>query len=401
MRLLKIGRDASCDIVLYSEGVSSLHAELTLLNNGDIQLEDKGSRNGTFVMNQPIKPGKPVNIRRGDAVRFADVELQWSQVPMPEDNSAYKAIYGIGSHFNNDIQISGNTVSRYHATIKVGRDGKVYIVDHSKNGTTIDGHKIASNVPTRIKKSSAVVCGGVPVNLKASAIQWPSESWKMILGVAASLLVLVGVGFGLYSVLGNSGKPSMKALEKATACVFEQYYIQVTYKDDPFVGKIASWPEKWTFGIDSKGNLSLGTPGSTISPLGARGTAFFISKDGEMGTNRHIALPWEYLTDNFGYKVDLFGTRLTSAQISANAGSELYVISEGYEANNAGQFATEWAVFKKSGLEMDDGVQQYEFEFFANDMEYSYDIDVATGNILSREAEAMDAEDYQEMEALQ
>ena len=59
------------------------------------------------------------------------------------------------------------------------------------------------------------------------------------------------------------------------------------------------------------------------------------------------------------------------------------------------------AVFKKSGLEMDDGVQQYEFEFFANDMEYSYDIDVATGNILSREAEAMDAEDYQEMEALQ
>lgn len=298
MRLLKIGRDASCDIVLYSEGVSSLHAELTLLNNGDIQLEDKGSRNGTFVMNQPIKPGKPVNIRRGDAVRFADVELQWSQVPMPEDNSAYKAIYGIGSHFNNDIQISGNTVSRYHATVKVGRDNKVYIVDHSKNGTTIDGHKIASNVPTRIKKSSAVVCGGVPVNLKASAIQWPSESWKMILGVAASLLVLVGVGFGVYSVLGNSGKPSMKALEKATACVFEQYYIQVTYKDDPFVGKIASWPEKWTFGIDSKGNLSLGTPGSTISPLGARGTAFFISKDGEMGTNRHIALPWEYLTDD-------------------------------------------------------------------------------------------------------
>ena len=59
------------------------------------------------------------------------------------------------------------------------------------------------------------------------------------------------------------------------------------------------------------------------------------------------------------------------------------------------------AVFKKSGLEMDDGVQQYEFEFFANDMEYSYDIDAATGNMLSREAEAMDAEDYQEMEALQ
>ena len=132
MRLLKIGRDASCDIVLHSEKVSSLHAEITLMNSGDIMLEDKGSRNGTFIMNQAIKPGKPVNVRRGDAIRFADVELQWSQLPPPEDNSAFRAIYGIGSHFNNDIQISGGTVSRYHATIKVGKDNKVYIVDHSK-----------------------------------------------------------------------------------------------------------------------------------------------------------------------------------------------------------------------------------------------------------------------------
>lgn len=139
MRLLKIGRDSSCDIVLQSAKVSSLHAELTLLNNGDITVEDKGSHNGTFIMNQPIKPGKPVKVRRGDAIRFADVELQWSQVPMPEDNSAYRAIYGIGSHFNNDIQISGATVSRYHATIKQGKDGKIYLFDHSKNGTTVDG----------------------------------------------------------------------------------------------------------------------------------------------------------------------------------------------------------------------------------------------------------------------
>ena len=142
MRLLKIGREAGNDIVLHSDKVSSLHAEITLLDSGDIQLEDKNSRNGTYIMNQRIAPGKPVNIRRGDAVRFADVELQWSQIPMPEDNSAYKAIYGIGSNFQNDLQISGATVSRYHATIKIGRDKKVYIVDHSKNGTTVNSVKI-------------------------------------------------------------------------------------------------------------------------------------------------------------------------------------------------------------------------------------------------------------------
>ena len=300
MRLLKIGRDASNNIVLHSEKASSLHAEITLMDNGDIMLEDKGSHNGTFIQNRPIKPGVPVSIRRGDAIRFADVELIWSQVPMPEDNSAYKAIYGVGSHLNNDIQITGDTVSRYHATIKVGKDNKVYIFDHSKNGTTVDGRKIQPNTPVRIKKSSAIVCGRVPLNLQGpnSPIDWPIVWHKYLIAVVA-VLFLIGIGFGVSKLLDGGGKQSIKSLEKATACVFEQYYIQVTYKDDPFVGRINGWPDKWIFGIDGNGNLALGTTtGISISPLGARGTAFFISKDGELGTNRHIAMPWDYLSDD-------------------------------------------------------------------------------------------------------
>ena len=60
MRLLKIGRDASCDIGLHSVLVSALHAEIVLMDSGDIMLEDKGSRNGTYIMNQRIQPGKSV-----------------------------------------------------------------------------------------------------------------------------------------------------------------------------------------------------------------------------------------------------------------------------------------------------------------------------------------------------
>lgn len=297
MRLLKIGRDASCDIVLHSDKVSTLHAELTLLNSGDITIEDKGSRNGTFIMNQPIKPGKPVSVRRGDAIRFADVELQWSQVPMPEDNSAYKGVYGIGSHFNNDVQISGQTVSRYHATVKQGRDGKVYIFDHSKNGTTVDGVKIPSNNAYRIKKSSSIVCGGVPVNLAQSLPNiWPSSTWKYIVSIAASIILLVGIGFGTYELL-PSRTPSLQSLEKATARVYETYYIEVKFKDDPFIGRINGWPEKWVFGLNEEGKITLETlSGKETSPLGAVGTAFFISKEGELGTNRHVACPWVNLT---------------------------------------------------------------------------------------------------------
>ena len=295
MKLLKIGRDMSNDIVLQSNRVSSLHAEITLLDSGDIQLEDKGSSNGTYVMNQPIAPGKPVNIRRGDAVRFADVELQWSQVPMPEDNSAYKGIYGVGSNFNNDIQISGATVSRYHATVKQARDGKMYIVDHSKNGTTVDGVKIQKDVPYRIKKNSSVVCGGVPVDL--SRLPWKSSAGKTVLAIAASVIVLAGITFGLIKLLGGgSSNPSIKALTNATAQVYGTFFVDVTVEDDPFIGKINGWPSTWVFGVDSDGDLALQTLNSStdIEPLGYSGTAFFISDKGELGTNRHIALPWEY-----------------------------------------------------------------------------------------------------------
>ena len=97
MRLLKIGSSPDCDIVLNSRKVSYLHAELIMLNNGDILLEDKGSTNGTFVNNQLVRQGASVTVRRGDLIRFGDTELQWSAVPQPTNNSMFKKIYGIGS----------------------------------------------------------------------------------------------------------------------------------------------------------------------------------------------------------------------------------------------------------------------------------------------------------------
>ena len=322
MRLLKIGRDASCDIVLHSEKVSSLHAEITLMNSGDILLEDKGSRNGTFIQNQAIKPGKPVNVRRGDAIRFADVELQWSQIPMPEDNSAYKAIYGIGSHFNNDIQISGGTVSRYHATIKVGKDNKVYIIDHSKNGTTVDGQKITPNNPYRIKKSSAVACGGVPINLKNTPIQWPSEAWKTILSAAASILILVGIGYGIYSffnrnktftdgelynrynrsvvmlrgvyhynvTIGDLSLDQLNAISQKLGLLNQGYYFpskiilgrdQATNRVKPFVNASGASSKEIVEFFNKNGNIGFYTA-----------TGFFISENGQLITNLHVVKPW-------------------------------------------------------------------------------------------------------------
>lgn len=336
MRLLKIGRDATCDIVMRSEKVSSLHAELTLLNSGDILLEDKGSRNGTFIMNQPIKANKPVNVRRGDAIRFADVELQWSQVPMPEDNSAYQGVYGIGSHFNNDFQISGGTVSRYHATVKHGRDGKMYIVDHSKNGTTVDGQKITPNTPYRIKKKSSVVCGGVPVDL--SRLPWPNNSWLYTLGIAACVLILLGVGFGAYKIIGISGGDG-KPWE--TTRIYDRYnssvvMIRGVYHYEVTAGSLdlseLGLPTKFLF-IDGRPQDVTNLPASVIYKYGAYdGTGFFISDDGKIVTNLHVVKPWLF-DDTVQQFEDWY--RLQFAKIAEERGAALTVLGVGAEGLSA------------------------------------------------------------------
>lgn len=297
MRLLKIGRDANCDIILHSDKASSLHAEITILNNGDILLEDKNSRNGTFVMNRPIKPGVQVNIKRGDAVRFGDVELIWDQVPMPDDLSQYKAVYGIGTSMKNDIMISGNTVSRYHATLKIDRKGNAFIQDHSKNGTTVNGAPVHNGQTVRVKRNDSVVCGGVPVNLAQFIHDNP---WPKILAVAASIAVVLVCGWAVwkYGPWNPPVSPSTtQALENASACVYGGYYYEINVKDDPFKKVLKGWPEKWYAGIDERGKLAVRMSTEDLRPFGYTGTAFFISKEGELGTNRHIAVPWEYRTD--------------------------------------------------------------------------------------------------------
>lgn len=304
MILLKVGRDTNCDIVLHSDKASALHAEITILNNGDILLEDKNSRNGTFVMNRPIKPGTQVSIKRGDAIRFGDVELIWNQIPMPEDLSKYKAVYGIGTSMRNDIQIAGNTVSRYHATLKIDRKGNAYLQDHSKNGTTVNGERLNHGQTRQVKRGDAIVCGGVPVNLYQFI---PGNGFSQIIRVAVAVAVIVVCAWGAYKYIPWNSTVSpvtMQAMENASACVYGGFYFEANIKDDPFKGIYDDWPQKWTFGFDKDGNLvnrefnvickSLLQYTGEVQPYPYSGTAFFISKDGEMGTNRHIAVPWEY-----------------------------------------------------------------------------------------------------------
>ena len=297
MRLLKIGSHPDCDIVLNSRKVSALHAEITLLDSGNILLEDKGSTNGTFVNNQPMQPGAMVPIKRGDLVRFADTELQWANIPVLMNTGEYKAIYGIGSNLRyNQIQVQGNTVSRFHATLKIDKKGRAFIEDHSMNGTTVNGKRITAHQDYRIKRSDDVVVGGVPVDLSKYLKNDLGTTILKIAGAVAAVAAVVLLAIWIPKINGGSGtNADIKTLMKATPCVIGAYYVEVTIKDNPInLVWPGIFPDKWQFGYDySSGQWDR----ESTTPCMYYGTAFFISEYGELGTNRHIAVPWEYLTD--------------------------------------------------------------------------------------------------------
>lgn len=320
MKLVTIGRSPSCTIVYNSQAVSALHAELVILNNGDILLTDKNSSNGTFVFGKPIKPETEVSIRRGDPVRFADKELNWAAIPPSENLSNYKCIYGIGSNYRNEIQLPGTAISRYHATLKITKDKKVYIEDHSTNGTTVNGVKIRSGENVRLKRKDIVLCGGEQVDI---AKYIPGSLWDKSKFIIATLATAAAVFAGFLFINPDPGpklNPSM--LIPATLYVHAKYNIVVTLDDDPFINEIEGWPREWVFGSGNNNELVLDFNGQ--APFGYSGTAFFISHNGIMGTNRHIALPWEYLDKSITELINQRMEQLKQQQLSDEENSFLY-----------------------------------------------------------------------------
>jgi len=71
------GTSVTYDLTSQEEGeirmwVSRNHAQCALLQSG-WHIADLGSRNGTFVNDHPVEPGKPHPLKVGDRVRFGQL----------------------------------------------------------------------------------------------------------------------------------------------------------------------------------------------------------------------------------------------------------------------------------------------------------------------------------------
>lgn len=110
MKIITIGRSSQCDIVLSSDGISRIHAELTLIN-GQYVYRDM-STNGTNIGGR-VYHNEKVVIAPGTTVLMANsIPLPWDkiyQILPPNINdkniqeSPTKHYYNV-EHNNNDIR---------------------------------------------------------------------------------------------------------------------------------------------------------------------------------------------------------------------------------------------------------------------------------------------------------
>ena len=299
MKILKIGSGSNCDIRLDSEYVSAYHAELLIMDNGELLLTDKDSRNGTFVKNKKISPNVEVSIKRGDLIRFADTELIWAYVPVAEDLSKYKSVINIGSNMLNNIVINNALVSRFHAVLKVDKRGKAFLQDNdSTNGTQVNGVKIQSGKSVQIKRGDNIIVGGEDITqLLSPYLPDLISFWMKIVGAVGLVAALIAIIWGIIPTNG-CGDPLSVKYKSAVVYVYAGYHYKLQFEDCPIHTDI------WNGEIDN-----------VYTPKPYNATAFFVDREGRMATNRHVAVPWEYDDPNIEKNLKISAQEFLDEQI--------------------------------------------------------------------------------------
>jgi len=88
MKTFNIGRNASNDIILNDKMVSRRHAQLIVLDNGQVIIKDLGSSNGTFVNGNKVVEW---SLKPGDIVKCGSTFVKWTQYISEGSSFGYSA----------------------------------------------------------------------------------------------------------------------------------------------------------------------------------------------------------------------------------------------------------------------------------------------------------------------
>ena len=137
MQTLSIGRDASNNIVLNDKLVSRNHAQLVIMDNGQVVIRDLGSSNGLFVNGNRIKESY---LTTGDVVKCGGAFVNWFQyIGIESNGEAATSIYKLqieqnNSNSENELleQYDLGTIFKYLLT-KIFDIGNLFKSEWNKN----------------------------------------------------------------------------------------------------------------------------------------------------------------------------------------------------------------------------------------------------------------------------
>jgi serine protease Do len=274
-----IGRSLSNDIVLPFEDVSSLHAEISLMKNGDIFIIDKRSSNGTTVNGIKIEA---IKLTSGDIVHIGDGhKIDW------ERNVCY-------SEKLDNSQ---------------GDKGKINNSD--QNDSKQEKPKIDKN------------------KYLAAAI----------VGITVMVIVISALIIKRNNLLITQKKSTNKveAVERTLPInVMERYKNSVVFLYFEYVYKLQLGDNVCILMTIDKANNKVEYYNSIINnSLSGYATGFFVSKDGKIITNQHVVFPWEYNDDADRKIIRDFGDELIAKIIANKNISDLKTIIPNYVDDNS------------------------------------------------------------------
>ena len=297
MKEITIGRSPANDIIINSPKVSSTHAVIFVEDSGEIILRDLNSTNGTFVNGKRISEAI---INSTDKVQVCDSEINWRDYLTKQGSPVSQPIQNpnsitIGRNTSNLIVFPQSDVSSFHATISKSASGVIVIQDNnSSNGTYVNGRKISShqlNVGDKVLLANKYFVEWENLYKKGPETNGrnpKTKVWIQLIGIIAVIVLCISF-FKPLSKLVND-KVFTSSID-----VNEKYKNAIVLVYQSFVYKV-NVGDKTFYLTKEEDGFKPYEEGKT-NPIQIIGTGFFVSNTGEIITNRHVAVPWEYSED--------------------------------------------------------------------------------------------------------